>query len=276
MPHGTLDGPKAREKAAEYKAEIAAIDAELAAAARTSPTAALLATGKELRKRWAALTPSVRSQIIDEIAVVTIQPTRRGVRTFDPTAIDVVFRDRAAVPLARAPGASTLPGSAPPRRVPRHRSGIIATGDAAGLRLLSLTSVAFKFILVLVIISRSTCLQAVLRPVEPGLLIECAKRQFGGAIITGERALPHRTQQHFQPLGVDSRCVLAQQTGAISTRRERRVHHIRDTLGGQVHSRITTNFPIRRARQKLLEDHRLTRTPPCRTRLRHATYSSSA
>ena len=92
MPHGTLDGPKAREKAAEYKAEIAAIDAELAAAARTSPTAALLATGKELRKRWAKLTPSVRSQIIDEIAVVTIQPTRRGVRTFDPTAIDVVFK----------------------------------------------------------------------------------------------------------------------------------------------------------------------------------------
>lgn len=92
LDDGTLDGPKAREKAGEYKAEIAAIDSQLAAAARTSPTAALLASGKELRNRWTALPPSVRSQIIDEIAVVTIQPTRRGVRVFDPSAVDVVWR----------------------------------------------------------------------------------------------------------------------------------------------------------------------------------------
>ena len=65
---------------------------ELAAAARTSPTAALLATGKELRKRWAALPPAVRSQIVDEVAVVTINPTRRGVRVFDPDAIDVQWK----------------------------------------------------------------------------------------------------------------------------------------------------------------------------------------
>ena len=92
LDDGTLDGPKAREKAAGYKGKIAEIDGKLAAAARTSPTAALLPTGRELRRRWAKLSPSVRSQIIDEIAVVTIQPTRRGVRVFDPTAIDVVWK----------------------------------------------------------------------------------------------------------------------------------------------------------------------------------------
>jgi hypothetical protein len=39
LDDGTLDGPKSREKAAKYK-EIAAIDAQLAAATRISPTAA--------------------------------------------------------------------------------------------------------------------------------------------------------------------------------------------------------------------------------------------
>lgn len=94
LDDGTLDGPKARDKAAGYKAEIAAIDSQLAAAARTSPTAALLATGKELRQRWVDLPPSVRSQIIDEIAVVTINPTRRGVRVFDAAAIDIAWKDQ--------------------------------------------------------------------------------------------------------------------------------------------------------------------------------------
>ncbi len=85
-------GPKVRQRAAQYKDEIAAIDGKLAAAVRASPTAALLANGKELRERWEKLTPSVRSQIIDEIAVVTINPTRRGVRVFDPAAIEVVWK----------------------------------------------------------------------------------------------------------------------------------------------------------------------------------------
>jgi DNA invertase Pin-like site-specific DNA recombinase len=88
----TLDGPKARQRAARYKEEIAAIDAELAAAVRTSPTAALLATGKELRERWEKLSPSIRSQIIDEIAVVTVLPGRRGERGFNPDYIDIRWK----------------------------------------------------------------------------------------------------------------------------------------------------------------------------------------
>jgi site-specific DNA recombinase len=49
LDDGTLDSPKAREKAGKYKAEIREIDGKLAEAARTSPTAALLATCRELR-----------------------------------------------------------------------------------------------------------------------------------------------------------------------------------------------------------------------------------
>ena len=59
---------------------------------RTSPTAALLATGKELRERWTKLTPAVRSAIIDEIAVVTVLPGRRGVRGFNPEYIDIRWK----------------------------------------------------------------------------------------------------------------------------------------------------------------------------------------
>jgi DNA invertase Pin-like site-specific DNA recombinase len=92
LDDGTLDGPKARERAGEYKAEIADIDARLAAAARTSPTATLLASGEELRERWARLSPAIRSQIIDELVTVTIQRTRRGIRTLDPDAIDIRWR----------------------------------------------------------------------------------------------------------------------------------------------------------------------------------------
>ncbi|MGO9030732.1 hypothetical protein [Mycobacterium sp.] len=89
---GTLDVPEGQKRAAEHKAEIAKIDSQLAQAARTSPTAALLATGKELRKRWAKLTPGVRGEIINEIAVVTIHPCGRGRRTFDPNAVDVAWK----------------------------------------------------------------------------------------------------------------------------------------------------------------------------------------
>ncbi|SPM43633.1 recombinase [Mycobacterium numidiamassiliense] len=86
LDDGTLDGPKARRRAAEYKAEINKIDSQLAQAARTSPTAALLAAGKELRMRWPKLTAGVRGEIISEIATVTINRCGKGKR-FDPHAV---------------------------------------------------------------------------------------------------------------------------------------------------------------------------------------------
>lgn len=93
---GTLDGPGARNTAAKLKADIAAIDAQLAAATGTSPIAALLATGTELRRRWDKLSPGVRAQIIDEVATVTIQPCPvRGKRGFDPDLVEIAWKSPA-------------------------------------------------------------------------------------------------------------------------------------------------------------------------------------
>ncbi len=92
LDDGTLDGPKARDKAAGYKQEIAAIDRKLAAALRESPAGRLLASGEDLRERWERMDATLRSQVIDELVVVTVMPAKRG-RGFDPDAIDVVWRE---------------------------------------------------------------------------------------------------------------------------------------------------------------------------------------
>jgi site-specific DNA recombinase len=92
LDDGTLDGPKARERAAQYKAEIAGIDRRLAAALRVSPAARLLASGADLRQRWEEMDATLRSQVIDELAVVTVLPSKRG-RGFDPDAIDLVWKE---------------------------------------------------------------------------------------------------------------------------------------------------------------------------------------
>jgi DNA invertase Pin-like site-specific DNA recombinase len=91
LDDGTLDGPRARERAAQYRAEIAAIDRKLAAALRVSPAARMLASGEDLRQRWEEMDATLRSQVIDELAVVTVKPTKRG-PGFDPDAIDIRWK----------------------------------------------------------------------------------------------------------------------------------------------------------------------------------------
>jgi site-specific DNA recombinase len=88
---GTLDGPKARERAAEYKAQIAQIDRRLATALRISPAARMLASGEDLRERWEGMDATLRSQVIDELAVVRVLPAKRG-RGFDPDAIELRWK----------------------------------------------------------------------------------------------------------------------------------------------------------------------------------------
>jgi DNA invertase Pin-like site-specific DNA recombinase len=88
---GTLDGPRARERAAEYKAEIAALDRKLAALTRVSPAARLRASGPDLRARWEQMDATLRSQVIDELAEVRVLPARRG-RGFDPDAVEIKWK----------------------------------------------------------------------------------------------------------------------------------------------------------------------------------------
>lgn len=65
------------------RSKIAVLDSQLADTTRTSPVAALLASGDKLYERWEAMSPTEQAQAIDEIAVVTIKPCPAGLRRFD-------------------------------------------------------------------------------------------------------------------------------------------------------------------------------------------------
>jgi site-specific DNA recombinase len=90
---GILDGPGVKRESADLKAKIADIDSKLATAARTSPASTLLASGPLLRQRWEDMSPALRGQVIDEIAVVTVLPCPRGLRGFDPTYVDIAWKE---------------------------------------------------------------------------------------------------------------------------------------------------------------------------------------
>jgi len=109
LDDGTLDGPKAREKAAQYKTRIAEIDGRLSAATRVSPAAAMLASGEDLRALWEQMDATLRSQVIDELVVVRVLPARRG-RGFDPASVDIAWRR----PENARPAAQTAPSRAGP------------------------------------------------------------------------------------------------------------------------------------------------------------------
>ncbi len=85
------DTPVARSRAVEYKAEIAAIDRKLAAALRVSPAGRLMARGQDLQERWEQMDATLRSQVIDELMVVTVLPAKRG-RGFDDDSVDIAWR----------------------------------------------------------------------------------------------------------------------------------------------------------------------------------------
>jgi DNA invertase Pin-like site-specific DNA recombinase len=93
---GVLDGPGVRRESAELKAKIDAIDSRLAAAARTSPASTLLASGSLLRQRWREMSPALRGQVIDEVAVVTVLPCPRGLRCFNPDYVAIEWKDEAS------------------------------------------------------------------------------------------------------------------------------------------------------------------------------------
>lgn len=86
-----LDGPTARQRATEYKAEIAKCDRQLAAALSESPAAKMRACGQDLRVRWDEMDATLRGQVIDELVVVKVLPAKRG-RGFDYASVDISWR----------------------------------------------------------------------------------------------------------------------------------------------------------------------------------------
>ncbi|MEO3757297.1 recombinase family protein [Mycobacterium sp. B14F4] len=93
-----IDADQLRKGSLDNRAKIAQIDAQLAAATRRSPAAALVASGKRLHEQWVGMTIEQQAQALDEIAVVTILPLpRRGVRGFQPEYVTVVFKGDTAL-----------------------------------------------------------------------------------------------------------------------------------------------------------------------------------
>jgi hypothetical protein len=50
-----------------------------------------MASGENLRQRWEEMNATLRSQVIDELAVVTVLPAKRG-RGFDPDCIEIAWK----------------------------------------------------------------------------------------------------------------------------------------------------------------------------------------
>ncbi|HME46671.1 recombinase family protein [Mycobacterium sp.] len=87
-----IDGQDYEDGAADLKAKIGVIDGRLAEAKRTSPAAAMVASGEDLRAQWEQMSASIRSQVIDELAVVTILPSPCGRKCFDPAYVDIAWK----------------------------------------------------------------------------------------------------------------------------------------------------------------------------------------
>jgi site-specific DNA recombinase len=87
-----IDGAQLRRGTADVRAKLAKLDTQLADATRTSPVAALLASGERLWERWEAMSVTQRAQAIDEIAVVTILPCPKGLRRFSSDFVTVKWR----------------------------------------------------------------------------------------------------------------------------------------------------------------------------------------
>jgi site-specific DNA recombinase len=90
---GVLDAAAVRRDAAKLATKVADIDRQLADAVRVSPAATLLdATGDQLWERWGAMTPAQRGQALEELVVVTVEPCPRGLRRFDPTYVNITWK----------------------------------------------------------------------------------------------------------------------------------------------------------------------------------------
>ena len=89
---GSINGSQLKRGTAELSTAVERLDAELAASTQGNPAAALVVTGhgrKQLEKRWKKLSPDIRGKIIDQLFVVTVNRSPRGLRRFDPDYIDI-------------------------------------------------------------------------------------------------------------------------------------------------------------------------------------------
>lgn len=92
---GSINGSQLKRGTAELSNALDTLAAELAAVTQGNPLAGFLVIGQrvvQLKKRWEALSPDLRGKIVDQLLVVTVNKSPRGLRRFDPEYINIDWR----------------------------------------------------------------------------------------------------------------------------------------------------------------------------------------
>lgn len=91
---GSISAPQLKRGTAELSTAIGRADQDLARSSQSNPVAAFIGTGHgdQLAARWAALSPDLRGKIIDQLMVVTINRSPRGLGRFDPSYVKIEWK----------------------------------------------------------------------------------------------------------------------------------------------------------------------------------------
>jgi site-specific DNA recombinase len=80
---GDIDASQLKRGTTDLRTQLAGVDTRLADLSRRSPVADLLAAGKDVEKRWKALSPDMKGKVVSEIMTVIVPPARRRGPGFD-------------------------------------------------------------------------------------------------------------------------------------------------------------------------------------------------
>jgi site-specific DNA recombinase len=86
---GDIDAAQLRRGTTDLRTELAGVDAVLAEATATSPTARLLEAASSVEEAWEACSPDLRGKIISELLTVRVLKAPRGSKGFHPEYIDI-------------------------------------------------------------------------------------------------------------------------------------------------------------------------------------------
>lgn len=92
---GAINAAQLKRGTAELANALAKCDEELATSTQGNPVAGFLGTGQgreQLEDRWQELSPDIRGKIIDQLVIVTIDRSPRGLRRFAPEYVDIEWK----------------------------------------------------------------------------------------------------------------------------------------------------------------------------------------
>ncbi|PHV64630.1 recombinase family protein [Williamsia muralis] len=90
---GTVSGQQLQVGSKRLRADLAAVEAEIAAAQQTSVMANMALTEGDIEERWEGLSPDLRGKVIAALMTVTVLPAPKGRRPgggyFDPDCVQI-------------------------------------------------------------------------------------------------------------------------------------------------------------------------------------------